>query len=91
MTKKTKSNTLCLPGRYGINSPMIIILMLGILNLLLPSMSWGEETSEKAIKLEPLHPQSHYNLGIAYGSKGRNDEARREMALGMRLEQAAQY
>ncbi len=54
MTKKTKSNILCLPRKYGINGLMIIIMMLGILNLLLPRMSWGEKTSEKAIKLEEI-------------------------------------
>lgn len=38
-----------------------------------------------ALKLDPNHAESHYNLGIAYGAKGMQDEARREMALGMQL------
>lgn len=37
----------------------------------------------QALKLDPNHAESHYNLGIAYGTKGMREEARREMALGM--------
>jgi len=36
-----------------------------------------------ALKLDPNHAESHYNLGVAYGDKGLRDEARREMAWGM--------
>ncbi len=39
----------------------------------------------KAIKLQPDHAESHYNLGIAYGSKGMIKEAQEEMALAMKL------
>jgi tetratricopeptide (TPR) repeat protein len=38
-----------------------------------------------ALALDPEHSESHYNLGIAYGSKGMIEEARREMALAMQL------
>jgi tetratricopeptide (TPR) repeat protein len=38
-----------------------------------------------ALKIDPNHAESHYNLGVAYGSKGMRDEARREMAFGMQL------
>jgi len=38
---------------------------------------------KKALKLDPEHKESHYNLGIAYGAKGMMKKARREMALGM--------
>ncbi|MBU1710492.1 MAG: tetratricopeptide repeat protein [Proteobacteria bacterium] len=40
---------------------------------------------EHAVQLNPDHAESHYNLGIAYGSKGNSEKARQEMALGMRL------
>jgi tetratricopeptide (TPR) repeat protein len=38
-----------------------------------------------ALVLNPEHPESHYNLGIAYSSKGMLKEAQREMALAMQL------
>ena len=38
-----------------------------------------------SINLDPEHPESHYNLGIAYGTKGMHDEAQKEMALSFRL------
>lgn len=38
-----------------------------------------------ALKLDPDHAESHYNLGIAYSTKGLLDDARREMSLGMQL------
>lgn len=44
------------------------------------------EYLEHAVRLAPDHTESHYNLGIAYSSIGRIEEARREMALGMQLE-----
>ncbi|MDF1577150.1 MAG: tetratricopeptide repeat protein [Desulfurivibrionaceae bacterium] len=46
------------------------------------------ELFEKAIKLDRFHPESHYNLGVAYGELGEIAKARREMALGMELQQA---
>jgi len=45
---------------------------------------------QKAISIDPQYAESHYNLGIAYGSLGRREEARREMMLGMRLRQNSQ-
>ncbi|MBU0484577.1 MAG: hypothetical protein KKB30_08705 [Proteobacteria bacterium] len=45
---------------------------------------------EHAVQLEPRHSESHYNLGVAYGTLGRQDEARREMALGMKLNELKQ-
>lgn len=41
---------------------------------------------ERAVQLDPTHAESHYNLGVAYGSQGRVAEARREMVLGMGLQ-----
>ncbi|MDH3359556.1 MAG: tetratricopeptide repeat protein, partial [Desulfobulbaceae bacterium] len=41
----------------------------------------------RALAIDDEHAESHYNLGIAYGSKGMNKEARREMALAMKLQQ----
>ena len=40
---------------------------------------------QRALKLDPNHAESHYNLGVAYSAKGMIDEARREMAWGMQL------
>jgi tetratricopeptide (TPR) repeat protein len=40
---------------------------------------------QRAIKINPDHPESHYNLGIAYSSKGMLAEAQREMSLAMKL------
>ena len=40
---------------------------------------------QEAIKIDPEHPESHYNLGIAYGNKGLFSEARKEMARAMNL------
>ncbi|MGW8286818.1 MAG: hypothetical protein ACWGOD_01155 [Desulfobulbales bacterium] len=37
------------------------------------------------MKLELYFPDSHYNLGIAYSSKGMLQEAQQEMALAMKL------
>ncbi|MDX1777003.1 MAG: tetratricopeptide repeat protein, partial [Desulfobulbales bacterium] len=39
-----------------------------------------------AINLDPDHAESHYNLGIAYSSKGMLQEAQREMAKAMQLQ-----
>ncbi len=41
----------------------------------------------KALKINPDHPESHYNLGIAYSSKGMLEEAQREMLRAMQLRQ----
>jgi Flp pilus assembly protein TadD len=35
--------------------------------------------------MDPEHPESHYNLGIAYSSLGMFEEAQREMAMAMKL------
>lgn len=48
------------------------------------------ELLERAVRLDYNHPESHYNLGVAYGSLGRVSEARREMILGMGLQQLSQ-
>jgi tetratricopeptide (TPR) repeat protein len=45
------------------------------------------ELLERAVQLDKYHPESHYNLGVAYGSQGRVAEARREMIMGMGLQQ----
>ena len=45
---------------------------------------------QKAIKIDPEHPESHYNLGIAYGSKGLFSKARKEMALAMNLREKSE-
>jgi tetratricopeptide (TPR) repeat protein len=38
-----------------------------------------------ALAMDPEHPESHYNLGIAYSSLGMFEEAEREMAMSMEL------
>ena len=38
-----------------------------------------------ALAMDPEHPESHYNLGIAYSSLGMFEEAQREMAMAMEL------
>jgi tetratricopeptide (TPR) repeat protein len=40
---------------------------------------------QRSIRIDPDHPESHYNLGIAYSSKGMLAEAQREMSLAMKL------
>jgi len=40
---------------------------------------------EYAVRLDIYHPDSHYNLGLAYGQQGQIEKARREMILGMKL------
>ena len=40
---------------------------------------------KEAIRENPNQPQSHYNLGIAYGSVGLKQKARWEMSIGMSL------
>ena len=45
------------------------------------------ELLHKALKIDPDHPESHYNLGIAYSSKGMLEEAQLEMLRAMRLRQ----
>jgi tetratricopeptide (TPR) repeat protein len=42
---------------------------------------------QKALTIDPDHPQSHYNLGIAYSSKGLLQKARQEMERAMQLQQ----
>ncbi|MBE9519530.1 MAG: tetratricopeptide repeat protein, partial [Proteobacteria bacterium] len=42
-----------------------------------------------ALQLDPEHPESHYNLGIAYSSKGMLEEAQREMNAAMQLRKKA--
>ena len=42
-----------------------------------------------ALQLDPEHPESHYNLGIAYSSKGMFEEAQREMNAAMQLRKKA--
>jgi tetratricopeptide (TPR) repeat protein len=41
----------------------------------------------KALQIDPDHPESHYNLGVAYSSKGMLEEAQREMLRAMQLKQ----
>lgn len=41
----------------------------------------------RALALDANHAESHYNLGIAYGSKGLFAEAQREMAFAIQLQQ----
>ncbi|GAB4339614.1 MAG: hypothetical protein Kow0089_12650 [Desulfobulbaceae bacterium] len=41
---------------------------------------------KKALEYDPDHPESHYNLGLAYGARGMIDEARREMTLSLELQ-----
>jgi tetratricopeptide (TPR) repeat protein len=41
----------------------------------------------KALQIDPDHPESHYNLGVAYSSKGMLEEAQREMLRPMQLKQ----
>ncbi|NTV13048.1 MAG: tetratricopeptide repeat protein [Desulfobulbaceae bacterium] len=36
-----------------------------------------------AVSLDPNNPESHYNLGLAYGEKGMLADATREMSFGM--------
>jgi len=45
------------------------------------------ELFEHVVQLDRTHWEGHYNLGLAYGSQGKMAEARREMALGMQLQQ----
>lgn len=45
---------------------------------------------QKALALDPEHPESHYNLGIAYSTKGLLEEAGREMSLAMKLQAKGQ-
>ena len=40
---------------------------------------------KNVINLQPDHAESHYNLGIAYSSKGMLQEAQKEMGLAMQL------
>lgn len=42
---------------------------------------------QKALQIDPDHAESHYNLGIAYSSKGMLQEAQREMLRAMQLRQ----
>ena len=44
---------------------------------------------KQSLELDPEHPESHYNLGIAYSSKGMFEEAQREMQMAMKLNSAA--
>ena len=41
---------------------------------------------EHAVKIAPDHPESHYNLGVAYSRKGRLKEAQVEMRKGIMLQ-----
>lgn len=41
----------------------------------------------KALQIDPDHPESHYNLGLAYSSKGLLEEAQQEMLRAMQLQQ----
>ncbi len=42
---------------------------------------------QRSLAIDPEHAESHYNLGIAYGSQGMRAEAQREMTLAMQLQQ----
>jgi tetratricopeptide (TPR) repeat protein len=42
-----------------------------------------------SLLLDPEHPESHYNLGIAYSSKGMLEEAQREMNTAIELRKKA--
>ncbi len=39
----------------------------------------------QALAMDPEHPESHYNLGIAYSSLGMLEEAQQEMSLAMKF------
>ena len=45
------------------------------------------EYFHQALRINPNHPETHYNLGLAYGEKGMTREAQAEMQLSMRLQQ----
>ena len=49
------------------------------------------EYFRKALEFDPNHPESHYNLGLAYSAKGMINEARAEMQRSMVLRQKAQH
>lgn len=49
------------------------------------------EYFKKALEFDPDHPESHYNLGLAYGAKGMVKAARDEMKRSMELQQKAQH
>lgn len=42
---------------------------------------------KKGLSIDPNHPETHYNLGLAYGQKGMDKEAQAEMQHAMRLQQ----
>ena len=45
----------------------------------------------RAIQLSPRNADAHYNLGIAYGSKGLYDMAFKEMRIARRLGSGSQW
>ena len=45
------------------------------------------EYFRQGLRIDPNHPETHYNLGLAYGQKGMTREAQEEMQRAMRLQQ----
>ncbi len=45
---------------------------------------------KRALAIDPDHPESHNNLGLAYGALGMTDKARQEMMRAMRLKQTGE-
>jgi len=39
----------------------------------------------KTLRIDPDHPESHYNLGIAYSEKGLLEESQQEMLRAIQL------
>jgi tetratricopeptide (TPR) repeat protein len=61
------------------------LVTLGISSFQLGKVDEAISLLQFALGLDPDHAESHYNLGIAYGSKGMLKEAQREMTRAMQL------
>ena len=73
--------------RSGLNDSVDLYNNWGIAVFKMGQTDKAIEYFRQGVRVDPNHPETHYNLGLAYGQKGMTKEAQAEMHLSMRLKQ----
>ncbi|MHB8810056.1 MAG: tetratricopeptide repeat protein, partial [Desulfobulbaceae bacterium] len=73
--------------RAGLNDSVDLYNNWGIAVFKMGQTDRAIEYFHQGLRIDPNHPETHYNLGLAYGQKGMIKEAQEEMQLSIRLQQ----
>lgn len=73
--------------RAGLNDSVDLYNNWGIAVFKMGQTDRAIEYFRQGLRVDPNHPETHYNLGLAYGQKGMTREAQAEMQHSMRLQQ----